>query len=203
MNRLDRDTSGLVLLALNGYAHYRLVSQPMEKSYLAVLHGHLPEAEGEIDLPIARVALETIERHIARHGQEARTLYRTLATWPQASLVEFTLDTGRTHQIRVHAQAMGCPLVGDTLYGTEQAHNAADADLIAAARWSAADAEPLNRIMERQALHAYSLCCCHPLSGEELRFAADLPDDILTLLDALGTPERIAPGIAWPLNADL
>lgn len=190
VNRLDRFTSGIVLLARNGYAHYRFVSRDMRKSYLAFTHGAMPETEGLIDLPMEKIKDSPIERHVVRSGQEARTHYETLAVWgdQDASLIRFTLDTGRTHQIRVHARALGCPLIGDTLYGYDLPQTTGDTELLSPPRFSKKEASRLDALIGRQALHAYTLDCHHPITGEAMNFKAALPHDMQALLTALGDP---------------
>lgn len=119
VNRLDRDTSGLVVLAKNGYAHHLLAQQQFHKTYLAWVHGCSMPSEGVIDLPIERAPGSIMLREINPAGKEARTHYTALRRWPQAqvSLLQYRLETGRTHQLRLHSFAAGWPLVGETLYG--------------------------------------------------------------------------------------
>ena len=190
VNRLDRFTSGIVLLARNGYAHYRFVSREMSKSYIAFIHGTMPEQEGLIDLPMEKIPDSPIERHVIQTGQEARTYYETLAVWGDrdASLVRFTLDTGRTHQIRVHARALGSPLIGDTLYGYDLPQTTGDTELLSPPRFKTDRAARLDALIDRQALHAYTLDCHHPISGAAMSFKAELPEDMRTLLLRLGRP---------------
>lgn len=119
INRLDRDTSGLVLIGKNGYAHHRHANIDMLKEYIAFVHGTNIPDEGCINQPIARAPGSIIMREINLKGQEAITYFTCLQRWPQAniSLLKFRLGTGRTHQIRVHCLYSAMPLVGETLYG--------------------------------------------------------------------------------------
>ncbi|MDI9498095.1 MAG: RluA family pseudouridine synthase [Bacillota bacterium] len=168
VGRLDRDTSGLLVLARHPHAHHRLTDGIREKDYLALVHGSPPADSGLISLPIARLADSLIERRVAVHGRTAVTVWRRLAgfTSPQShgkelSWLAVRLLTGRTHQIRVHFSAIGCPLVGDSLYGHR------------GTAWDASDAA-----LGRQALHAARLILRHPRDGQERVFTAALPDDL-------------------------
>lgn len=167
VTRLDRETSGLVLLAKHRHAHH-LVSEQMRegkitKSYRAIVEGELPGTEGIIEAPIGRVNSSIIERCIDPGGKYAKTGYRSITRWIVQErvhhLVDVTLFTGRTHQIRVHMASLGCPLAGDDLYGGH-------ADF-----------------MERQALHAARLELIHPFEKQPLIFESRLPDDFLLLLE--------------------
>ena len=122
VSRLDMDTSGLIIVAKNQYAHSELSNQMqnnnVEKRYLALVHGHFSEKEGTIDLPIYRPEIEGVmARVIDERGQRSITHYKVIESYKDAELVECLLETGRTHQIRVHMKAMGHPIYGDTLYG--------------------------------------------------------------------------------------
>ncbi len=142
VNRLDRDTSGVVLLAKNTYMK-SLLSDDIaagEKLYLALAAGCPPEEEGIVSLPILRAEPPDMRRFVSEHGQPAVTRYRLLAEREGASLLLLKLETGRTHQIRVHLAALGCPVLGDRLYGTEA---------------SMALSSTLG--IDRQALHAWRL----------------------------------------------
>lgn len=170
VSRLDRDTSGLVMIAKNGHAHYVLSQNRMKKIYLAVVHGQMPSQSGSIDAPIARAPDSLIRRLVADPGLPASTNY-TVMTYNfvhDLSVVRFELVTGRTHQIRVHSQHVGCPLVGDTLYGIEPD------------RWTSIDQQ-----MGRQALHAIELIFNHPRTGETIRLQAPLPFDFRQLIKTL------------------
>ncbi|MDD2457721.1 MAG: RluA family pseudouridine synthase [Eubacteriales bacterium] len=170
VSRLDRDTSGLVMIARNGHAHYVVMQHPMKKTYLALVHGRMPQQQGLIDAPISRDPDSIIKRRVDPAGASARTRYRELHYFPTAdvSTVEFELLTGRTHQIRVHSQFVGHPLVGETLYGP-----ASEA------------VSPLDRQLGRQALHARSLGFIHPQTGESLLVHAPLPRDLRLILHQL------------------
>ena len=164
VNRLDAGTSGLLVAARNAHVHARL-SQALhtpdfERRYLAVTVGNWDRAQGTIDAPIARVPGSAIQRCVDPNGQRAVTHFRVLANRGSFSLVELLLETGRTHQIRVHMAYLGHPLVGDFLYGTED-----------------------RRLIARPALHAWRLRFLHPMTGEEMRFSCALPEDMRALLD--------------------
>lgn len=177
VSRLDRDTSGLVLIALNGHAHHVVGSHPMRKYYLAVLHGRLPATDGLIQAPIRRSAGSIMLREIHPDGAAAGTIWRELRYFPHSdcSLVRFELLTGRTHQLRLHSQACGCPIVGDSLYRRK------------------GDGDEWDRLIGRQALHAACLDFRHPILGTDLRITAPLPADFLNLLAALRRHERRIP----------
>lgn len=163
---LDRDTSGLLLVAKHAYAHQLLDRALREKRirrvYLAVVHGRLAEGTGIIDAPIAREPGHPLRRRVDEHGEPAVTRYRVLAQTDDASFVEAELETGRTHQIRVHFAHLGHPLFGDRLYGGAT-------DRIA-----------------RQALHAARLAFTHPLTGAAMAFSSPLPEDLRHLVKTLG-----------------
>lgn len=161
INRLDKDTTGIVLFAKNEYIQECLVKQMKSKTfvkeYIAVLDGILSENEGTICAPIARKENSIIEREISENGDTAITHFEVLKTLNNISLVKFTLETGRTHQIRVHSKSIGHPIIGDTLYGTP------------------------SPLISRQALHAYKVSFVHPISKKQISITTDLPKDILSL----------------------
>lgn len=164
-HRLDRDTSGLVVVAKNPYVQESLTAQHLDgrwqKSYTLVATGRIGEPSGLIDAPIYRVGLGTRRRIISDKGQPARTLWRLLEAWNTASLVEATLVTGRTHQIRAHFAHIGHPLVGDDVYGL---------------------ASPL---ISRQALHAGKISFVHPATGQFMELLSPLPPDMWTLVEGM------------------
>ena len=165
VSRLDMDTSGLIIIAKNQYAHMELSKNmqdnEIEKRYLTLVHGHMEEVEGTIDKPIYRPEVEgNLKRVIDDRGQRSITHYKVIERLENADLVECLLETGRTHQIRVHLSSLGHPIYGDTLYGYEE-----DSELIS-----------------RQALHAYGLNFKSPKSKKYLELMAELQTDIENLL---------------------
>ena len=166
VNRLDRGTTGLMIVAKNSFIHSSLQetlhSGAFFRRYLALCERVPESAEGEINLPIGRREGSAVARCIDPQGQPARSHYRVLEHGGGFSLVELTPHTGRTHQLRVHMAAIGHPLVGDWLYGRE------DHDLIA-----------------RPALHSAFLSVRHPVSGETLQLTAPLPADMKRLLEQI------------------
>lgn len=158
INRLDRDTTGLLILAKNMYNASLLSdmvkNREIHREYLAVATGLVPE-QGVIDQPIGRVSGSTIEREVnSETGDAARTHFQRLAYENGYSLVSLRLETGRTHQIRVHMKYIGHPLPGDFLYNPDYSN------------------------IKRQALHSYRLSFSHPIDGTPLTFTAPLPDDM-------------------------
>ena len=179
--RLDQDTSGVVLAAKNQAAAARLARQredgTLRKTYLAVCEGIPKEREGEISLPLGPDPKDRTRMRVCPAGRPARTRYKVLNTLriegesmesgaKPCALVRLQLDTGRMHQIRVHMASIGCPLLGDPLYG--------DAG-------TKGDGQPAPAI-GRTALHAAELVLCQPFTGEELRIRAPFPKDIARLL---------------------
>ena len=168
VSRLDMDTSGLIIIAKNQYAHMELSNNmqknEIDKRYLALVHGHMEEMEGTIDKPIYRPEIEgNMKRVVDERGQRSITHYKVIERLKDADLVECLLETGRTHQIRVHLSSLGHPIYGDTLYGYEL------------------DSE----IIPRQALHAYGLNFKSPRTKKPLDLRAELPNDIKMLLEKL------------------
>ncbi|MFR1707916.1 MAG: RluA family pseudouridine synthase [Clostridium sp.] len=167
VSRLDRDTSGLIMIAKNQFSHMNLAKSmeknQIEKSYLAIIHGKLENNEGTIDLPIGRPTNETIKRAVLEDGQRSITHYKIRESYRKGALVELLLETGRTHQIRVHLSYVGCPIYGEQLYSEFN-----DEEFIS-----------------RQALHAYALTLPHPRTGIILKFKSQIPEDMQNLIETL------------------
>lgn len=164
INRLDMDTSGLLAIAKNSHSQDNITKQmaagKVSKKYIAVVKGIMAEDEGVISAPIGRPDPERVERGVIEGGHDSTTHFKVLRRFEKGfTMVELVLETGRTHQIRVHLSHLGHPVVGDHLYGGEN---------------------PL--LIQRQALHAYYLSFYHPVNGEYMAFDAQVPDDILDLI---------------------
>lgn len=163
VNRLDRGTTGVMAVAKTGFIHARcmamLHTDDFRREYRAVCEGIPSPAEGDIDLPMGRAESSLLKRQADPLGQPAHTHYEVLAASQGRALLRLTPTTGRTHQLRVHMAAIGHPLTGDWLYGTE------DRALIA-----------------RPALHSYHLRMMHPLTGAVIDVTAPLPEDMQRLL---------------------
>ena len=178
VHRLDRDTSGLIVVAKSAFAHEHLAEQfrarTVFKSYVALVHGRLKEDEGRVEQPLARDPRHRTRMAVVRGGREAVTVWRVRRTYDRFTLLDVKIKTGRTHQIRVHLAWLKHPVVGDETYGMGRDRNLADARLRAALS-----------ALGRQFLHAEQLAFAHPRTGERLRFAAPLPAELQTFLDAL------------------
>ena len=163
VHRLDRGTSGLLVVAKHPHAQEKLKVQlhtpQFRRWYLAVCEGTPEPAAGVVDAPIGPVPGSLMARRVDPAGQRARTRYRVLRTGRGRALVELELETGRTHQIRVHMAHLGCPLTGDFLYGVE---------------------DPA--LIPRPALHSARLALRHPVTGEDLTWELPLPEDMAGLL---------------------
>ena len=173
VHRLDRDTSGLLMVARSAATHTalqkELKARRVGRSYLALIAGQVSASTGTIDAPIGRDVHHPTRMAVRRDGRPARTHYRRLAEWPDATLLEVTLETGRTHQIRVHLTSIGTPLIGDPTYGKVVNHRATPGRV-----W----------------LHASRLRFPHPTSGQEIEVATPLPSDLVRSIDVLGPPVR-------------
>ncbi|MEX0908068.1 MAG: RluA family pseudouridine synthase [Gemmatimonadota bacterium] len=174
VHRLDKDTSGLMLVAKNDNAHRRLSAalkrREVRRIYTAAAWGHIDGDTLEVDAPIARARNDRKRMSVHAEGRTARTKLRRLARWRAADLLRVELETGRTHQIRVHLAHIGHPVVGDETYGRLAARG-----MSGPARGWAID---LSRRVERQFLHASELHFNHPRTGEPMRFGAPLPPDL-------------------------
>lgn len=163
VTRLDRDTSGLMLIAKHRYSHSLLAKMQkahiVKRRYKAVVEGRLPNKTGTINQPIGRKEGSIIERTVSEGGKHAITHFRVADETALHSLVDINLETGRTHQIRVHFSYMGHPLAGDDLYGGSTA------------------------AIQRQALHCYWISIVHPITKEELKFYSAIPEDMMRLIN--------------------
>ncbi|MBE6111962.1 MAG: RluA family pseudouridine synthase [Peptococcaceae bacterium] len=168
VHRIDKDTSGLLIIAKNDLAHQHLAEQLKEHSikraYYALVQGVISEPAGLVDAPIGRHEVDRKKMAVTfKNSKEARTHYYVKERFARTTFIECRLETGRTHQIRVHMAYLGHPLVGDPLYGTRKN----------------------NLDFPGQALHAYALGFVHPRTGEELYFEAPLPEHFQTVLKTL------------------
>ncbi|MEH7239250.1 RluA family pseudouridine synthase [Bacillus sp. JJ1562] len=163
VNRLDRDTSGLLLVAKHRHIHHLLSKQQkagrLKRTYEAIVHGGVDVDSGTIDAPIGRKDDSIIERQVREDGQSAVTHFQVIQKLGDCTHVRLQLETGRTHQIRVHLSHIGHPIVGDDLYGG------------------------LRVEMGRQALHCRELSFLHPMDKKEVVFYAELPEDMKELLE--------------------
>lgn len=164
-NRLDRDTSGLTVVAKHlvsaGILSSMTGRREVHREYLAIASGHVTPESGTISAPLGRKPGTIIERMVDwDNGETAITHYHVVKTTRHYSLVALKLETGRTHQIRIHMKHLGYPLIGDYLYNPDMRH------------------------IGRQALHSHKLSFYHPITGEMMSFTAPLPDDMQAALDA-------------------
>lgn len=166
VHRIDKDTSGLLMVAKNDVAHESLVNQLVNKTvtrkYTALVHGHIPHDKGTIDAPIGRDTKDRQKQAIVDNGKHAVTHFQVLERFGDFTLVECRLETGRTHQIRVHMNYIGYPLAGDPKYGPKKTID-----------------------FNGQVLHAGVLGFEHPVTKEYLEFEAPLPEDFAQLLEQL------------------
>ena len=167
VHRIDKDTTGLLVAAKNNAAHEALAEQlkthSISRIYTALAEGVISEASGKIDAPIGRHPVDRKRMAVnVKNGREAVTYFTVLQRYEDATLVKCRLETGRTHQIRVHMAFIGHPIVGDPVYGKKD-----------------------NRGMAGQALHAGELTLVHPSTGQQMTFTAPLPDDFQKLLNVL------------------
>jgi 23S rRNA pseudouridine1911/1915/1917 synthase len=184
VHRLDRGTSGLLVVAKHDEAHRHLSDQlkerTLKRTYEAVAWGVVTPASFTIDAPIGRHPRDRKRMAVVEGGREARSHVRVLSRTELVSAVRVELETGRTHQIRVHLRSRGHPIVGDAPYGGRR--RSARAVTPALAR----EATEILAAIERPALHARYLRLVHPRTGVELDFESELPADFRRLLDASG-----------------
>lgn len=166
VSRLDRDTSGIIIFAKNEFVQEALIQQmgdkTFSKEYIGVVHGIVPEDSGTINRPIERKPGSIMLRHVSETGQPSVTHFHVMERLNNATLLKFSLETGRTHQIRVHCQAMGYPLIGDTLYS-----------------------DIPTSLIGRQALHSCKVVFIHPFTKERTELTAPIPSDINNLIITL------------------
>ena len=167
VHRLDKDTSGLLVVAKTEAAHQGLTlalkERTVKRSYLCLAHGWMKPDQSTVDAPIGRHPKMRLKMAVVPSGRSARTYFTVLERLENYSYLKATLDTGRTHQIRVHLAFVGHPVVGDPLYGRRQG----------------------NLGLKRQFLHAAKLSFLHPVTGEELGFSSPLPEDLMAVLSRL------------------
>lgn len=167
VHRIDKDTSGLLMIAKNDKAHLglseMLKTHDITRKYHAIVHGNFKEESGTVDLPIGRSPQDRKKMAIVKGGREARTDYKVIERFKNYTHVELTLHTGRTHQIRVHMKAIGHPLLGDPIYGPAKSLFGLD----------------------KQMLHAKVLGFKQPITGEDLYFESELPDYFTAVIDRL------------------
>lgn len=165
VHRLDKDTSGLLIIAKNDQAHLNMSEQIKErkvtKKYIALVRGIIQEDEATINMPIARSKKDRKKMAVDKDGKEAVTHFKVLNRFDKYTLLEIKIDTGRTHQIRVHMSEIGHPVVGDEVYSNGK--NEFD--------------------IHGQMLHAKSLDFCHPITGKPMHLEADLPEYFKVVLD--------------------
>ncbi|WP_053958569.1 RluA family pseudouridine synthase [Sulfobacillus thermosulfidooxidans] len=175
VHRLDRDTTGLLVLARSEDVKAKLSQmiqqRQVHRDYIAVIQGHMTPSHGIIDAPIGRHLRNRLKMAIVKNGREARTRYYTLATWGSQSLVQLSLDTGRTHQIRVHLSSMGHYVIGDPLYG------------------------PTSETGPGQLLHAMRLAFLHPVTQVPLCFWTYPPSDWKTMIQEDEPVDIISPSV--------
>ncbi len=181
VHRLDKETSGLLLVAKRDAAHRRLAhslqARRIERCYLALVWGGMREAEGRIEAPIGRHPKNRKKMAVIADGRTAATNFKVAERFPFTNLVECRLETGRTHQIRVHLAHIGHPVFGDPVYGGRDQARGVRPEYRRQANW-------MLSLIKRQALHAKKLRFAHPTTGEMMEFTAPLTEDLQAVLEA-------------------
>ncbi len=167
VHRLDKDTSGLLIIAKNDKAHINMSDQikdrKVKKTYITLVRGVVKENEATIDMPIGRSTKDRKKMAVTKTGKEAITHFKVLQRYDKYTLLEVKIDTGRTHQIRVHLSEIGYPVIGDTTYSNGKNEFG----------------------VEGQLLHAKYLDFAHPITGKEMHLEAELPEEFMNVLKAL------------------
>lgn len=165
VHRLDKNTSGLMLVAKNDLAHVSLAQQIKDKTckrkYLALVGGHFKESEGRVETFIDRDKKDRKKMAVAQSGRKAISNYKVIRSYEEYDLVEFSLETGRTHQIRLHCKHLNHPIIGDDVYGKEE------------------------KGLKGQLLHSYSIDFSHPRTGENMHFEIALPNHFQEFLEKI------------------
>ncbi|HET6489286.1 MAG TPA: RluA family pseudouridine synthase [Syntrophales bacterium] len=188
VHRLDKGTSGLMVVAKSDEAHRHLSEQfknrQVSKQYTALVHGNLRQDEGVVDAPVGRHPVERKKMSTkSRRGKEAITRWRVLERFGDFTLVEAKIDTGRTHQIRVHLSSLGHPVVGDSVYGGSKR------------TVETPEMRAVVKKLTRQALHAGRLSFAHPVTGQEMTFESPLPEDMDEVIRYLRSASRNSGGM--------
>jgi len=178
VHRLDKDTSGLIVVAKNELTHEKLAAQfhdrRVQKSYVALVHGFVRKLTGKIDEPIARDRKNRVKMAIDKNGRNAHSVYKVRQRFEDFTLVDVQIKTGRTHQIRVHLSHINHPIIGDETYNGGRDNQIPDAQL-----------RKTIREMNRFFLHAEKLSFTHPVTKESMDFTKSMPDELTNLLKSL------------------
>jgi 23S rRNA pseudouridine1911/1915/1917 synthase len=180
VHRLDKGTSGLLVVAKSDEAHQGLAGQfkrhEVKKTYIALVYGNPKEDEGQIDLPVGRHPVDRKKMSTrSRRSKEALTTWKVQERFGVATMLDVDIMTGRTHQIRVHLSALGLPVIGDSVYGNPKRADAVHDTFVRSKL----------KTMKRQALHAAKIGFVHPVTCEDMMFSSRLPDDMTALADFL------------------
>ena len=186
VHRLDKETSGVICFAKNEAAHRNLSMQfenrTVDKYYLAIVEGQVHKDEGEIDKPIANNMRDAGRMIIAKRGKPSLTVFKLLEKFKNYSLVEANIKTGRTHQVRIHFESIGYPLMIDSLYGRQSEFFLSQVKMKKYRRGKNVEERPL---MNRTTLHAHKFAFDHPTTGERVNFEVEPPKDFRAVLNQL------------------